>query len=542
MKPLHLALLVLVAAAVGVQVGRSPTGSAGGGVPARRIRLYQSPMHPWVTSDRPGKCTVCGMDLVPVYDEGETRAVERRTPGSVLLPPGSPAVLGVSTEIVRRRPFQRTLRLSGMIGEDESRHGVITAPVEGRVDGLAMSCEGETIVRRQPLVTLFSRTLLEAAADYRTALKSSPADAVVARRKLEQIGLVWEQIEAIPTRQEDDIHFGILAPLSGTIVKAYVNEGQQVKAGEKLFEIADFTRMWAMFTVYEQDLPWVQRGQIVEVRTPSLPGETLRSRVSFISPNLDDMSRSARVRVVLENPDRRIRNRIYAEGLLTVEIPDALTVPRGAVLASGGSPRVYVETASGDYRPRSVRLGRTGDRFIEVLEGLGEGERVVLSGAMLIDGQAQLEALAPPSGPNAAVSNQPVVLDASSSAKSPLGEYLSAVAMVQAALASDDLAAANAALKAVPEPPLNTVRVPVPEPAGDLARLRQSFLPWSVDVARAALELAPRPAGLRVFRCTMTGRLWEGAPSKAEWIQFDAAPRNPFWGAAMPDCGVEVSR
>jgi len=541
MKPLSLTLLVLVAAVAGLLIGRSTTGSAGGGGPARKVRLYQSPMHPWVTSDRPGHCTVCGMDLVPVYEEGGNSAAPPRTSGAVLLPPGSPAASCVATEVVGRRSFQRTLRLAGMIGEDESRHGVISAPVEGRVDGLAMSCEGESIVRRQPLVTLFSRTLLDAAAEYRTALKSGPAEALVARRKLEQMGLVWEQIEAIPTRQDNDIHFGLVAPLSGTIVKAYVTEGQQVKAGEKLFEIADFTRMWAMFTVYEQDLPFVQRGQVVEVRTPSLPGETLVSRVSFISPNLDDMSRSARVRVVLENPDRRIRNRTYAEGALTVEIPEVLAVPRGAVLASGGTPRVYVETSPGEYRPRALRLGRTGDRFHEVLEGLAAGERVVLAGAMLLDSQAQLENLAPASGSNAVLLVPPPQV-ASHSVGLPKDEFLAAVVAVQTALAADDLVAANAALKGVPARSPAGIRFPAPEPAEDLARLRQAFLPWSVDVARAVLELGPRPQGLRVFRCTMTGRLWKGAPSKAEWIQFDAAPRNPFWGAAMPDCGVEVTR
>jgi hypothetical protein len=161
---------------------------------------------------------------------------------------------------------------------------------------------------------------------------------------------------------------------------------------------------------------------------------------------------------------------------------------------------------------------------------------------MLLDSQAQLENLAPASGSNA-VDSVPVLPPAPSRPDGSLmDEFLAAVVAVQKALAADDLVAANAALKGIPARSPAGIRFPAPEPAVDLTRLRQAFLPWSVDVARAALELNPRPAGLRVFRCTMTGRLWKGAPSKAEWIQLEAAPRNPFWGAAMPDCGVEVSR
>jgi Cu(I)/Ag(I) efflux system membrane fusion protein len=176
-----------------------------------------------------------------------------------------------------------------------------------------------------------------------------------------------------------------------------------------------------------------------------------------------------------------------------------------------------------------------------VLEGLAEGERVVLAGAMLLDSQAQLENLAPASGSNAVLLVPPPQV-ASHSVGLPKDEFLAAVVAVQTALAADDLVAANAALKGVPARSPAGIRFPAPEPAEDLARLRQAFLPWSVDVARAVLELGPRPQGLRVFRCTMTGRLWKGAPTRAEWIQFDAAPRNPFWGSAMPDCGVEVTR
>ena len=358
------------------------------GEEGRRILLYQSPMHPWVKSDKPGQCTVCGMDLVPIYEGGKN--FDQAASNIVMLPAGSPNVIGVQTAEVKKQRLVRTLRVAGMIGEDESRHGIICAPVEGRIDGLAMSCEGDKVTRRQPLATMFSRTLLSAANDYKLALDQGGAPLEQARRRLEQYGLVWEQINAIPTRQPDDLYFGILAPLTGTIVKSYVSEGQYVKEGEKLFEIADFTKMWFVFPAFEPDLPFIQVGQVVSLHAPSLAGQILKARVSFISPNLDDATRSARVRVVIENPERRIKNNTFAEGAIELEAPEVLAVARTAVLWPGKTPCVYVEKQPGVYEQRSVKLGRSGDEDWEVLDGLKEGERVVTSGNMLIDGQAQL--------------------------------------------------------------------------------------------------------------------------------------------------------
>ena len=360
----------------------------------RKLLYYQSPMHPWVKSDKPGQCTVCGMDLVAIYEGGKN--FDGEAAGIVMLPPGNPNVIGVQTSEVKRLPLARTLRVSGMIGEDESRHGVVSAPVEGRLDGLAMNHDGQQITRRQPLATIFSRPLLAAANDYKLSLAEGGPALNDAKRKLERYGLVWEQIKPIPDRQPDDIYFGVLATQTGTIVKSYVAEGQYVKEGERLFEIADFTKMWFHFAAYEQDLPFIKAGQIVNVEMPSLPGEIFKARVAAISPNLDEVTRSARVRVALENPERRIKNNTSATGVIEIEAPEVLAVARTAVLWPGAAPRVYVEKQAGVYEPRNVKLGRRGDTAWEVLDGLQEGERVVTSGNMLIDGQAQLNNLAAP--------------------------------------------------------------------------------------------------------------------------------------------------
>ncbi|MDB6139013.1 MAG: hypothetical protein JWO94_2085 [Verrucomicrobiaceae bacterium] len=366
-----------------------PMKTAAAGGEARKVLFYQSPMHPWVKAGKPGKCTVCGMDLVPVYEPGGS--FDHAAQNIVMLPEGSPAIIGVRMSEVKKKPLLRTLHVGGTFGENELRHGVVCAPVEGRLDGLAMSCEGQKVTQRQPIATCFSRTLLAAADEYKLVLTTGGEALEQAKHRLERYGLVWEQIKAIPLRQPGDLYFGILSPATGTIVKSYVAEGQYVREGERLFEIADFTTLWFVFTAYEQDLPLIQAGQMVTLQTPSLPGENFKGRIAFINPSLDASTHSARVRVVVENPQGRIKANCFAEGLVETAAPEVLSVARAAVLWPGNKPRVYVEKHVGVYEQRNVKLGRGGDLEWEVLDGLALGERVVASGGVLLDGQMGMD-------------------------------------------------------------------------------------------------------------------------------------------------------
>lgn len=277
-----------------------------------------------------------------------------------------------------------------MLGEDESRHGIISAPVDCRVDGLFMTHEGQAVTQRQPIATIFSPALLTAAAKYKEALATSDPALGDVRAALLQMGLVHEQIDSIPERQQDDVLFGMLSPRSGTIVKAFVTEGQHLRAGQKMFETADFTRLWFHAMIPAQDAPFLKLGQIVRLQSDTLPGETLTARLSNISPLLDQMTGQARIRVVIENPERRIKTNLFVQGEILVETGETLCIPRSAVIWPGGTPRVYVQKPSDVYESRPIRLGRSGDYQWEVLDGLMPGEHVVTSGAMLIDGQAQL--------------------------------------------------------------------------------------------------------------------------------------------------------
>ena len=337
-------------------VERPVAGPAGDAPGTRRILYYQSPMHPWVRSDRPGKCTVCGMDLVPVR-EGEAPAVD----GLVTLGSNAVTVVGVQTEAVRRQPLVRTLRFAGTIDDDDSRHRILSAYLDGRIEELFVNNEGAEVVAGQRLARFYSPMLLTAVREYVALRKDAAAAGGAlllsgAATRLRQLGLTDAQVTSLPaTFRETDLAVDILAPMSGTVVKRTAYAGQYVKEGEPLFELGDFTTMWFKFDAYERDLAWLRPGQAVEITTAALPGRVFTNAVAFIDPNVDAVTRSAKVRVEIPNPsstvegraERLFRHRLFADARVRTVAPDALCLPRTAVLSTGGAPVAYVEHAPG---------------------------------------------------------------------------------------------------------------------------------------------------------------------------------------------------
>jgi Cu(I)/Ag(I) efflux system membrane fusion protein len=211
-----------------------------------------------------------------------------------------------------------------------------------------------------------------------------------ARERLRRLGLTDDAIGALSQKSVVAPTTEILAPISGTIISRSAFEGQYVKEGDKLLEIADLSTLWFRFEVYEQDLSWIRPDEIVHIQSPGLGSNTLSGPIAFINPNINDVARVARMRVELENPDGKLFNGLYAEGVITVKSPPVLAVARSAVLDPGDFPRVYVDNGGGAYEARKVRIGRKGSAYWEVLEGLEEGEVVVTNGNLLLDSQAQI--------------------------------------------------------------------------------------------------------------------------------------------------------
>jgi Cu(I)/Ag(I) efflux system membrane fusion protein len=576
MKALLVSVLILAAVAGGYLVGRHGASSASNGdAGERKIQFYQSPMHPWIKSEQPGNCTICGMKLVPVY-EGD-KAMADASGATVRLSSSSINVLNVQTAEVKVTPLRRTIRVAGTIDDDETRHRRLSAYVDGRVEKLGVRYVGAEVREGDLLASIYSPALLATRGDY-ILLHRQPASPQrerlirAAQDKLVRMGLSLAQVQKLPTLDQPPDFLEILAPMSGTVVSRNVYEGQYVKEGDVLFEIGDFSQMWFVFRVYERDLPWIERGQTVEITSPATPGKKYTGTIDFIDPNLDPATRSASARVILDNPlvgeeghmRRELLHKTYADGDIQVETKAVLTVPRSAVLAPGSDPVTYVAHGDGNYEPRKVNLGRVGDGLWEILDGLEEGEKVVTTGNLLIDAQSQLDHGGSPhshegeptKAPTAAAQSALVLKEPLNETQRKTAKDLFAIAgELSDVLAADDLAGFNQRVAAL-HPAASAVASAFGQAADwvtstahlqsstDLATARKDYYPFSKALAEFAhaLRLHDSSFGdVRIFECPMVKDAVPDAPErKGRWVQLKPELRNPFFGSEMLECGVEV--
>lgn len=552
-----LLLCLLLAAGAYLLGHRHPAAPAPAAATAAAA-VYQCPMHPWIKSDHAdAKCTICGMALVAAT--GGPAADTAVDPNLVTLTPAQAAVTGVQTAVATRGPLIRTVRVNGVIDDDDTRHRILAARVPGRIEKLHVNYVGAEVEAGAPLATVYSPEMLTAQRTYVERLKGgisfTVSERALARERLLELGLTEEEIRILEGTLQPTAMVNVRAPLSGTVVSRSVYEGQYVATNDPLFEIGDFSRMWFVFDAYEPDLAWIKPGQTVELTVPSLPGQVLTAPITFIDPNLDPAARTARVRIVLDNSARLLLHKQTAQAIVRTESPETLLVPRSAILQHGGKPVVFLARDGHAYSAREIRLGRIGDRDAEVLGGLREGDRVVTEGALILDGQAQLAhaAVGGTSHDHGADAPAPVSV-ATPAHDAAATDRLLALAFAAAdaadTLASDDLAAyrqklpaLRTALDAYLAAFAPAARGPLAAFAGpladgpDLDTARRAFEPLSTAIADAArAEHLHHREKLWIYQCPMTPVLGTG-----RWLSRQHELRNPFFGSAMLECGDEVN-
>jgi Cu(I)/Ag(I) efflux system membrane fusion protein len=503
------------------------------------------------------------MALTPVYEGEKGLDVGGNM---VTLSSNAINVINVQTELAEKRPLERTLEVAGRIEANPTQSRVLSAYIDGRIEKLFVNFNGAEVKAGEPLAIIYSPGLLTAQRELLTALAqtnlaSSPQLAQEHQRMIEgasqrlrRLGLSEEQVQEIKkSGAATNFTTQIVAPISGTVIKRDVFEGQYVKEGDRLFELIDLSQMWFVFDVYEQDLPAVQLGQTVEVTSGALPGKKFEGPITFIEPTLNEATRSARVRVELQNPvldgRRQLYNGLFASGRIQSRTEAVLTVSRSAVIEPGDAPRVYIDKGEGAFEQRVVKLGRrSGDR-IEILEGVEAGEKVVVNGSLLIDSQAQLNlAVAGSPAPHddtkhehavATNDQQQAAVDVNAAELEP---FFQVVHELGQALASDDVKTYNERAANLPVPKEARIAALVSElkkePAAALDAARVEFLPLSQAVAEMAQTLRKRGEEIpvKIYKCPMFPR-----PGKdAFWVQATGPLRNPFYGSEMLECGTEV--
>ncbi|MDO9598462.1 MAG: efflux RND transporter periplasmic adaptor subunit [Azoarcus sp.] len=357
----------------------------------RKILYYRNPMGLPDTSPEPKKDSM-GMSYIPVYADDKPD-----DSGAVAVSPARIQNLGVKTARVEMRAVDAAVRASGRIEIDERAQVVVAPRFEGWIERLHVNAIGDPVKKGQPLFTAYSPELQSTGEELRIAERlasqSAPHDPVAsesARRLAEATRTRLRNLQvAGQTGSRQVFH----APASGVVLDKMAIEGGRFMPGETLFRIADLSKVWIIADVYEQDLARVLVGQRAQVTLEAFPGRAFEARVGYLYPTLDAATRSTRVRLELDNTEGLLRPGMFAQVALAVgDATPKVVVPTSAIIDDGERRAVLLALGEGRFQPQPVKLGQRGRDMVEVLEGVKEGDRVVVSANFLIDSESQLKA------------------------------------------------------------------------------------------------------------------------------------------------------
>lgn len=452
---LAVSILVIVMVGIAQRMGWiTAGGTAGGGDATTAGVIYSCPMHPQIRQPRPGRCPICSMPLEPATTDSGTNRDEY----AVTIEPASRRLANIRTVPVELRTVDKRLESIGRIAIDESRQATIAAYVSGRIERLFADYTGVEVAQGDHLAVIYSPQLYSAQVEYlesRRALGTLQGAAIAgiqqaqerlvdgARQRLVELGMTVDQIAELEQTDRAQSRITVYSPIGGTVIDKLLVEGQYVEVGEPIYQIANLSTVWLLLQVFPQDAALIRFGQRVEVKAQSNLTKTLQGRVAFISPVVDQRTRSVDVRIELLNPDGELRPGDYASATVLVplgkkdsvydsdlagkwispmhpqiirdepgpcpicgmdlvsterygysaqpvEQPEVLVVPRRAVLMTGTTSLVYVETEPGRFEIRPVTLGPLLRDEAIIHGGVAVGEQVAISGNFLIDSQMQL--------------------------------------------------------------------------------------------------------------------------------------------------------
>ncbi|MBB3186078.1 efflux RND transporter periplasmic adaptor subunit [Microbacter margulisiae] len=355
--------------------------------------IWTCAMHPQIRMDHPGKCPICGMTLIPLSQV--TNVVDSN---AVVMTPDAVQLANIQTSVVMRGNAVKELHLYGKIVPDEQLVQTLPAFVSGRIERLNLNFTGESVAKGEPIASIYSPDLVTAQKELLEAAKMQknyPNLLPAAKEKLKEWKLTDNQIARIESSGQIKNNIEVISPISGVVLDKKVNVGDYVSTGEPLYEIANLSRVWVLFDAYENDLPWLKVGDIISFTTESMPGETFRGRISFIDPVVNPDTRTASVRVEVENPGDNLKPGMFVTGdsRSVLSGNNELIIPQSAVLWTGTRSLVYIKTpdaADPAFVMREITLGPSVNNGYVVLAGLNEGDTIVTNGTFSVDAAAQL--------------------------------------------------------------------------------------------------------------------------------------------------------
>jgi membrane fusion protein, copper/silver efflux system len=419
-----------------------------------KIDYWTCTMHPSVHSKVPGKCPICSMDLVPVMKRdsdgttspsasgpaknppadkasdakgmedkkgdnmkgmesmpgmpgmsGGNKTMGEEKPGEFRVPVERQQQIGVTYATVEMKPLHHTIRAVGKVAPDTQRVWRVVARAGGYVQELGVSAPGEVVKKGQVLMTLYSPELLTTQRELIDLVRmrdSAPKGPHSARadaqgliesteRRLRLWNITDEQIAKIEQTRQAEESLPILSQVDGVVQTLPVTQGMTIAPGNTLVDVADLSVVWVWGEFYQEELPMLRVDQEVTVTSDSYPGEQFKGQLSLVDPFINDVKRTGRVRLDIQNPELKLKPDMYVNVLLEMDMGQSLVVPVSAIMPTGKRNIAFVDKGEGKLEPRFLELGGKFGDVYAVKSGLKEGERVVASANFLIDAESKIQ-------------------------------------------------------------------------------------------------------------------------------------------------------
>ena len=369
----------------------APTGREGEKEEMKGMSMEQMDMKERAPASEESMKGMVGMSVAP--------------PGAVAIPAVARQLIGVRSASAAYTTLTQEIRTVGTVGYDERGLTQVTLKISGWVREVFVDSIGRPVRKGEPLFTLYSPDLLATQDEYLLALRTqarlatSPLDEAKtnaaslvagARERLRLWDLTDGQITALERRGKAEPVLTVYAPSSGIVLKREALPGTYVEPGTTLYEVADLSTVWISADIYESEVASVKLDQPISVSFAAYPGETFRGNMAYIYPSLNAEARTVRVRFELPNPGLKLKPGMYGNVTLQTDAAKALVVPKEAVLETGLRQLVFMDRGQGRYEQTLVKLGRRNQDEVEVMEGLKEGDRIVISANFLLDAESKL--------------------------------------------------------------------------------------------------------------------------------------------------------
>ncbi|MDX8388488.1 MAG: efflux RND transporter periplasmic adaptor subunit [Ghiorsea sp.] len=369
----------------------------------KEVLFYRNPMNPNITSQVAAKDEM-GMDYIPVYAGGN----EPDGPvGTVSIDPTVVQNIGVRTTKAVQKDLSRTIRTIGRVTYDEERVTLLHPKYDGWVEKMFIDRTGDHVGKDTMLMSIYSPQLVATQEEYLLALnnaenlKDSPFKDVrdgalslleSARERLELLDVPQHQIMKLNRERKVMKGLHIHSPFDGIVMNIGAREGQRITPNTELYKIADLSRVWVVVDLYDDDLPWVQVGDMADMKVAGIPGRVFKGKVSFIYPYLEAKTRTVKMRLEFDNPKLELKPEMFANvTVMAGKQVNAVVVPSEAIIRTGEQDQVFIQREAGKYEPRQVMVGVEAEGLVQIVEGVQAGETVVTSGQFLIDSESKLK-------------------------------------------------------------------------------------------------------------------------------------------------------